>query len=123
LAGTPVGLPQVSITLVGLEIPPGFPPATPDPGQQFVAPKLSIYCKLSVDSYCQMLGPFELIDSHGTRHSPAIAVTGGGFLPKEEIPGGTSITGSLVFMVPIDAAPMLLRYVAGGGDEAYFQID
>ncbi len=120
---TTVEHPQMTITLVGLELPSGFPSVTPDPGHLFVAPQLSFFCQLPADSYCQRIGPFELIDSQGTRHSPAIAVSGEGFLSTENIPGGTSMTGSLVFMVPINAAPMILRYVGYQGQEAYFRIE
>jgi hypothetical protein len=111
------------MTLVGAGLPSGFPLFTPDPGQRLVSPRLSAYCDLSAGSYCQTLGSFELIDSQGTRHSPAIAVTGQGFLPSGEFAGGTSITGGLVFMVPIDASPMTLRYVGHQGHEAYFRLE
>jgi hypothetical protein len=120
---TPVEQPQLTITLVGLGLPSGFPPVTPDAGHRFVAPQLSLFCKLPADAYCQSIGSFELIDSQGTRHSPAIAVSGEGFLSKEDFPGGTSITGGMVFMVPIEAAPFLLRYVGDQGREAFFQIE
>jgi hypothetical protein len=113
----------MTITLVGAGLPSGFPPFTPDPGQRLVSPKLSAYCRLSADASCPTLGSFELIDSQGTRHSPAIAVTGPGFLPSGEFGGGTSITGGLVFMVPIDASPMILRYAGYQGQEAYFRLE
>jgi hypothetical protein len=119
----PVEHPPVTITLVGLDLPAGFPLVTPDPGHQFVAPQLSFHCRLPAGSDCQRIGSFELIDSQGTRHSPAIAVSGEGFLSTEDIPGGTSMTGSLVFMVALDAAPLILRYVGHQGLEAFFRIE
>lgn len=115
--------PQMTITLVGMGLPAGFPPVTPDAGHRFVAPQLSFFCKLPADAYCPSIGAFELIDSQGTRHSPAIAVSGEGFLSKEDFLGGTAITGSMVFMVPIEAAPFLLRYVGDHGREAFFRIE
>jgi len=120
---TTVDQPQMTITLVALGLPSGFPPVTPDAGHRFVAPQLSFFCKRPADAYCQIIGSFELIDSQGTRHSPAIAVSGEGFLSKEDFPGGTSITGGMVFMVPIEAAPFLLRYVGDQGREAFFRIE
>src|SRR6185436_11541745 len=88
---TTVEHPQMTITLVGLGLPSGFPVVTPDPGYRFVAPQLSFFCKLPATDYCQGIGSFELIDSYGTRHSPAIAISGEGFLPTEDFPGGTAI--------------------------------
>lgn len=120
---TPVEHPQMTITLVGLELPSGFPPVTPDQGHRFVAPQLSFFCQLPAASYCQRIGSFELIDSQGTRHSPVIAVSGEGFLSTEDFPGGTAIAGGMVFMVPIDAAPLILRYIGYQGHEAFFQIE
>jgi hypothetical protein len=120
---TTVELPPLTITVVGLGLPSGFPSVTPDAGHRFVAPQLSFFCKLPADAYCQSIGSFELIDSQGTRHSPAIAVSGEGFLSKEDFPGGTSITGGMVFMVPIEAAPFILRYVGDQGREAFFRIE
>jgi hypothetical protein len=120
---TTVEQPQLTITLVGMGLPSGFPPVTPDAGHRFVAPQLTFFCKLPAGSYCQSIGSFELIDSQGTRHSPAIAVSGEGFLSKGDFPGGTSITGGMVFMVPIEAAPFLLRYVGDHGREAFFRIE
>jgi hypothetical protein len=120
---TTVEHPPMTITLVGMELPAGFPPVTPDPGHRFVAPQLAFFCQLPAAAYCQGIGSFELIDSQGTRHSPAIAVSGEGFLSTEDFPGGTSITGGLVFMVPIDAAPLILRYVGDQGREAFFRIE
>lgn len=115
--------PHLTITLVGLDLPSGFPLVTPDPGYRFVAPQLSFFCQLPAGSDCQGIGSFELIDSQGTRHSPVIAVTGEGFLSTEDFSGGTSITGGMVFMVPIEAAPLILRYVGDQGREAFFRIE
>jgi hypothetical protein len=120
---TAVELPDRTLTLVGEGLPSGFPQVTPNPGQRFVAPQLSSYCRLSAGSYCEGLGSFELIDSHGTRHSPSIAVSGEGFLPAEDFPGGTSIAGALVFMVPTDTSSLTLRYVGPQGLEAFFQVE
>ncbi len=120
---TAVEHPQMTITLVGLELPAGFPSVTPDPGYRFVAPQLSFFCHLPADSYCRGIGSFELIDSQGTRHSPDVAVSGEGFLSTEAFPGGTAITGGMVFMVPSDAAPLILRYVGFHGREAFFRIE
>ena len=119
----PVVFPDMTITLVGAQLPPGVTHSTPDAGQRFVSPALSVYCFLPPASDCHTLGPFELIDSQGTRHSPVRAATGEGFLPSGDFPGGTTIEGALVFMVPIDASPMTLRYVGHQGQEAYFQVD
>ncbi len=119
----PVELPDITITLVGAQLPPGVMHSTPDAGQRFVSPALSVYCLLPPASDCQTLGPFELIDSHGTRHSPVRAAAGEGFLPSGDFPGGTTIEGALVFMVPIDASPMTLRYVGHQGQEAYFLLE
>jgi hypothetical protein len=88
-----------------------------------VSPVLSIYCRLPADSYCGPLGSFELIDSYGTRHSPSIAVTGEGFLPRGEIPGGAAIAGGLVFIVPLNSDPLTLRYVTSQTQEAYFLVE
>lgn len=120
---TAVQHPQMTITLIGMELPAGFPSVTPDPGHRFVAPQLAFFCQLPATSHCQRIGSFELIDAQGTRHSPSIAVSGEGFLSTEAFPGGTSITGGMVFMVPIEATPMILRYVGSQGREAFFQID
>lgn len=123
LLNTPVEFPQMTITLVGMGLPAGFPLATPDPGFRFVAPQMTVFCKLPADSACEAIGPFELIDSYGTRHSPVIAVSGEGFLSKVAIPGSTSITGGMVFMVPSDTTSLLLRYIGEGGREAFFKIE
>lgn len=120
---TAVELPDMTITLLGTGLPAGFKPFTPHPGQRFVTPSLSVRCSLPPDTYCQTLGSFELIDSQGTRHSAVVAANGQGFLPTGPLPGGTSIGGGLVFMVPIDASPMVLRYVGYQGIEAYFRIE
>ncbi len=122
LAAT-VELPPLTITLVGLGLPAGFPVVTPDTGHQFVAPQLTVVCQLPADAECRALSPFELIDAQGTRHSPAIAVTGEGFLAKAAFGGGTAVTGGLVFMVPIEAAPYVLRYVGEQGREAFFVVE
>lgn len=113
----------MTITLVGMRLPAGFPAVTPDPGDRFVAPQLSFLCQLPADAYCQRIGSFELIDAQGTRHSPAIAVSGEGFLSTEDFPGGTLITGGMVFMVPMEADPFILRYLGYRGREAFFRIE
>jgi hypothetical protein len=120
---TTVEIEDMTLTAVGTGLPVGFPTVTPDPGQRFVSPRLFAYCRLPPGSACETLGSFELIDSEGTRHSPSVAVSGAGFLPRGDIPGGTSITGSLVFMVPVDLGPPILRYVGRQGAEAYLQIE
>jgi hypothetical protein len=120
---TAVEIEDMTLTVVGTGLPAGFPPVTPDPGQRFVSPTLSADCRRSPGSSCPTLGSFELIDSEGTRHSPSIAVSGPGFLPYGPFPGGASITGGLVFMVPVDLSPLTLRYVGGEGAEAYFRIE
>jgi hypothetical protein len=112
----------MTMALAGVALPAGFPDVTPDPGQQFVSPGLISTCLLPPDSSCR-IGSFELIDSRGTRHSPAIAVSGAGFLPLGEFPGGSSIEGSLVFMVPVGTGPFLLRNVGPEGREAYFLLE
>jgi hypothetical protein len=119
--GTPVELEQMTLTLVGTGLPAGFPAVTPDAGQRFVAPRLTSICHLAPGSSCP-LGSFELIDSQGTRHSAGVTVAGEGFLPSGDFPGGTSVEGGLVFMVPVDAGPFTLRNVGLGG-EAYFRLE
>lgn len=120
---TTVALGDMTLTLVGLGLPPGFPVVTPDAGLRFVAPQLVIECTLPAGDACPSLGAFELIDAAGTRHSPVIAVTGEGFLPKEEFGGGTTISGGIVFAPPVDAAPYMLRYAGSQGREAFFAIE
>ena len=120
--GTQVSLPGMTMALVGTGLPAGFPTVTPAPGHRFVSPRLVSSCHLSPSFNCR-LGSFELIDSQGTRHSPAIAVTGPGFLPFGKFPGGSSIEGALVFMVPTDASPFTLRHVAHQDQEAFFLLE
>ncbi|MBX7215315.1 MAG: hypothetical protein K1X39_15010 [Thermoflexales bacterium] len=120
---TTVALGDLTVTLVGLGLPAGFPAVTPDAGLQLVAPQLMVVCTRPADDECPSLGAFELIDADGTRHSPVIAVTGEGFLPKGEFGGGTAIAGGMVFMPPVDAAPYVLRYAGSQGREAFFVIE
>jgi hypothetical protein len=112
----------MTMTLVGSGVPEGFPTVTPAAGHRFVSPSLVIDCHLPRSAACRP-GSFELIDSQGTRHSPAIAVSGQGFLPLGEFPGGTSVEGGIVFMVPIDASPFTLRHVRGLDQEAFFLLE
>ena len=85
---------------------------TPEEGSEYVLVRLSIRCDRGPDATCRpAVFEFSIVDSGGLVHDPSIMTSGvPGLLEFDEMFGGATKTGGLIFEVPEDDAGLVLIY-------------